>query len=109
MKLSELTGRELARISRDAADYETAKSAAMEPGAEWLPIETAPRDGTMVLLLVDYDHGPGVRGAAWAKQRMSLISPGYDGYTGPGWVDVENGWVNFEGLGILGWRPAVGA
>lgn len=109
MKLSDLAGPELALTAQAAADYERARSAAMEPGAEWLPAETAPRDGTAVLLLVDYDFGPDVRGAVWATERTSVISPGYDGYTGPGWADVENGWVNFEDRGILGWRPVANA
>lgn len=105
-RISDLTGSELAQLSQDAADYESAKNAAMQPHAEWLPIGTAPRDGTRVLLLVDFDYGPDVRGAAWSLERTSVIAPGYDGYSGPGWVDVENGWVNFEDRGILGWRPA---
>lgn len=105
-RISDLMSQELDQLSHDAADYETAKSAAMQPDAQWLPVETAPRDGTRVFLLVDFDHGPEVRGAAWVVNRLSVISPGYDGYAGPGWMDVENGWVNFEDRGILGWCPA---
>lgn len=101
MKLGELSGDDWRRFSDEMVAYETAKSAAFEPDAPWRPAETAPRDGTMIIARMD-GQPTGVR---WTEDRLSAISPGYDGYAGPGWQDVENGWVNYEHREFDGWLP----
>ncbi len=105
--------------------YRNATELANIPDSQWQPMDTAPQDGSLILIhrigpwldgyasrpwLGGYTLGPANGTAAvsytrWTGDRVSRFEPGYLGYCGPGWEDVAGRCVNFDEPGrITGWR-----
>lgn len=59
---------------------------------EWQPVETAPKDGTKILVW----NGHGVHTAAWAACRSEVCAE-------MRWVSTEVGFLSFEGC--THWMP----
>jgi hypothetical protein len=60
------------------------------PVAEWLPIETAPKDGTWILAIIDGEYQPGIRYAP-SVSRFTNGSWDYENYedTGEEWYPTH--------------------
>lgn len=65
--------------------------------SEWQPIETAPKDGTVIDLWVCYSTGEGFRAtdAYWCEQGFDYGPDRCDGK--PGWAAAHMGWDGAEG------------
>lgn len=85
--------------------YKYKKAIAAERAAEeWLSMDTAPRDGTVILGWYGPDEQQRIR---WAEERHCVLSstaPGA-GLFGPGWEDEVEG-LNVEDP--LSWKPVDG-
>lgn len=93
----------LAELSQNEVTYENRSGkpgliiggeVANSPGGKvvWQPIETAPKDGTEIIGLVD---GEEYR-VRWAETRRCMLAgvAGGSGYFGPGWEDTYNGLIS---------------
>lgn len=53
--------------------------------SDWQPIETAPRDGDLVVVWTEY----GCLMAAWSRARLRWEAPEFDGYLTPShWLQL---------------------
>lgn len=69
-------------------------------GEDWLPIATAPKDGTK--LRARYADGSVEDGVYWEPHRFCMLGPP-QGSRGEGWNSTEAGHLPVEG--IEAWQP----
>ena len=68
----------------------------------WLPISTAPRDGSTIRVL----HQCGEVGVAcWTESRCCAGAPNPNGYFGPGWEDPNERLGHFREWEPTHWLP----
>lgn len=58
--------------------------------SDWQPIETAPKDGTKLLVLYEWDDNSTEYGVYFCETRQCMLGP-RAGECGPGFVSPENG------------------
>jgi len=106
---------ELAAAQAAEAEYRRKNHALMNErdaalaGAEVRPAITAPQDGSMVRLLLDYTEGDGAledKTQAWTIGYNTLADTGEDEWIIVGWNWSQDCWCDGRGK-IIGWVPFV--
>lgn len=88
----------------DAKQQPTPRGDVLE---ERRPIETAPRDGTAILVFYADETEEPVE-ARWEESRYCMIGPPQGTY-GAGWEDTYNGLPIMEDIPITHWAPILQA